>query len=76
MTGFSIYQSTSKKLRTIFPLTKEVVADASKITPASSFPVFWGFTVYGWFCASLFYCSMVWKCECAQAWTYRHRLNQ
>lgn len=52
MTGFSIHQSTSHKLTSTLPLTKEVVPNASKITHAYSFLILWGFTVYSWFCAS------------------------
>lgn len=52
MTGFSIHQSTSHKLTTTLPLTKEVVPNASKITHAYSFLIIWGFAVYSWFCAS------------------------
>lgn len=52
MTGFSIYQSTSHKLTSTLPLTKEVVPNASKIIHPCFFLILWGFTVYSWFCDS------------------------
>lgn len=64
MTGFSIHQSTSHKLTTTLSLTEEVVPNASKITHAYSFLIFWAFTVYS--CFGVLFPFTVQGCENVQ----------